>query len=59
MAQAMILLRRMARECDGRNGAMERFREHFPGTDENAGLVALLWCEGIERAHEALESSHV
>lgn len=59
MTQAMILLRRMATECDGRNGAMERFREHFPSADENVGLVSLLWCEDIERAHGALESSHI
>ena len=59
MTQAMILLRRMARECDGRNGAMERFREYFPSADENAGLVALVWCEGIECAHGAHQPSHI
>ncbi len=35
-------------------GVLERFRECFPGAVEGAGLVALLWYEGIEQQMESI-----
>ncbi|MCY1288934.1 hypothetical protein D9M68_909650 [compost metagenome] len=35
-------------------GAMERFRENFPGAVEGAGLVALPWYDGVEQLMESV-----